>query len=82
MRCTATTTAALVTLLPGGGSNLRNPYSQGTGSGIAWEDRAALSSAPAAVAGITSYADSSALTYNVKGQGTVQRLNLILSAGQ
>ena len=78
----ATTAGAVVTLLPGSGANLRNPYNQGTGSGVAWEDRASMNAGPSAVPGIVSYADSSAQNYNVKGQGTTQALTLVLTAGQ
>jgi type IV pilus assembly protein PilA len=73
-------------LLPGGGGiglSFKNPFTQGTGTGAAWEDRASASANPGAVAGITSYADSSSgLTYNVKGQGKNGPLTLVLTAGQ
>jgi prepilin-type N-terminal cleavage/methylation domain-containing protein len=69
-------------LLPGAGANYKNPFSQLTGSGNSWEDRASAAAAPSAVAGIVSYADSSSMTYNVKGHGKTAPLSLVLSAGQ
>jgi len=70
-------------LLPGAGSSFKNPFSQATGSGGSWEDRASASAAPGATSGITSYADSSSgLTYNVKGYGKNAALTLVLTAGQ
>ena len=70
-------------LLPSAGSNFKNPFTQGVGVGLAWEERGSASAAPGAVDGITSYADSSTgLTYNIKGQGRDAALTLVLSAGQ
>src|SRR5436309_5430985 len=61
-------------LLPGAGLNFRNTFSQATGSGGSWEDRASASAAPNPVSGIVSYADSSScLTYNVKCWGKIGR---------
>ena len=48
----------------------------------AWEDRASFAANPTSVAGITSYADSLGVAYNVKGQGKTSSLPLILSTGQ
>jgi hypothetical protein len=39
-------------------------------------------SAASATSGITSYADSSQNSYNIKGHGKTAALTLILSAGQ
>jgi type IV pilus assembly protein PilA len=72
-------------LLPGAGASFKNPFTQGTGSGAAWEDRGSVLSAPSAVTaitnGITSYADSSTTTYNIKGNGKSAALALVLTAG-
>ena len=68
----------VATGLPG---NFKNPFDQTTGAG-AWEDRATLSGATATTPGITSYADSSGFTYNIKGYGKTGVLTLVLSAGQ
>jgi type IV pilus assembly protein PilA len=74
-------------LLPSGGNNFKNPFSQGTGSGNAWEDRGSFVADPAATSGITSYADSNQTNYNIKGvgkavSGTGFPLTLVLTAGQ
>jgi prepilin-type N-terminal cleavage/methylation domain-containing protein len=73
---------AVVQLMPAAGANFKNPFSGATGASAAWEDRASYSAAPTATAGLTSYADSSATTYNIKGQGKNAALAVILSAGQ
>jgi len=69
-------------LLPGAGANFRNPFNQAAGSGAAWEDRASESAAPAVTPGIVSYADSTGMSYNIKGQGKTAVISLVLSAGQ
>ncbi len=71
-------------LLPGQGVNFKNPFDQSTGSGGAWEDRGDgnLATAAATTPGITSYADSSSITYNIKGHGKSAALALVLTAGQ
>jgi type IV pilus assembly protein PilA len=75
--------SSVAALLPAAGANFKNPFTQGVGSGAAWEDRASASAAPTATNGLTSYADSSSgLTYNIKGQGKSAALTLVLSAGQ
>jgi prepilin-type N-terminal cleavage/methylation domain-containing protein len=76
----ATSASSVAANLPSLGANFRNPFSQSTSD--AWEDRASYSGAPAATAGITSYADSAAVTYNIKGYGKNSALNLVLSPGQ
>ncbi len=72
----------VVALLPSGGNNFRNPFSNGLGVGDAWEDRSDITAAPIAVSGITSYADSLGLLYNVKGYGKISELSLVLSSGR
>ena len=61
---------------------LRNPFTGGQGSGVAWEDRATLMADPSATAGLTSYADSITATYNIKGRGSSARISIVLSSGQ
>jgi len=79
----ATDAAGVVSVLPGAGDSFKNPFSNTTGDGVAWEDRASPSAPPSATAGITSYADSSSgATYNIKGHGRANALTLVLSAGQ
>ena len=77
--------AAAVTvegLLPAGGTTFKNPFTRTQGVGVAWEDRATLAANSAAVSGITSYADSSLVSYNIKGVGKTAPLALVLTAGQ
>ena len=73
-------------LLPGAGTSFKNPFTQATGTGAAWEDRASILNPPIAVSGttngITSYADSSQTNYNIKGNGKSAALALVLTAGQ
>jgi hypothetical protein len=64
------------------GHTFRNPFSGGSGSGVAWEDRTTLAADPAATAGLTSYADSLTSTYNIKGRGASTRLSVVLTSGQ
>jgi type IV pilus assembly protein PilA len=73
---------SIVALMPGSGSLFSNPFDGNTGDGGAWEDRVSEAGAPSAVPGITSYADSLTTTYNVKGQGRVGTLVLVLTSGQ
>jgi type IV pilus assembly protein PilA len=67
-------------LLPSGGANFKNPFDGTTGT--SYEDRASFAAAPTATSGITSYADSSNFTYNIKGYGKSAALSLVLTAGQ
>ena len=62
--------------------NFRNPFNHLTGSGNAWEDRASMLSNPNPVPGITSYADSSNNTYNIKRYGKLNTLLFVISQGQ
>ena len=73
----------VASLLPAAGANFKNPFTQGTGDGEAWEDRGSILSPPTAgETGITSYADSSTNNYNIKGHGKTAPLTLVLTAGQ
>ena len=69
-------------LLPAAGASFKKPFDQNTGSGGSWEDRGSAWAAPFATPGLTSYADSSGITYNIKGHGRTAPLTLVLSAGQ
>jgi type IV pilus assembly protein PilA len=69
-------------LLPSGGANFKNPFTNTVGAGVGYEDRASFAAAPTATSGITSYADSSQFTYNIKGYGKSAALSLVLTAGQ
>ena len=74
-------TASLVEAgLPGSGTSFKNPFDQNTGDGGSWEDRT-FGAAITATPGITSYADTSGLTYEIGGFGKVAALTLVLSAG-
>ena len=72
-------------LLPSGGSNFKNPFTNSTTNNF--EDRASFVADPSAVSGITSYADSITTNYNIKGVGKITTgtgfpMTLVLSAGQ
>ena len=75
----ASTVAAL---LPAAGANFKNPFTNTTGTGAAWEDRSTMGAACTATSGLTSYADAAALNYNIKGYGKSDSLSLVLTAGQ
>ena len=83
----AAAAGTVVALLPSGGANFKNPFTNTVGAGVSYEDRASFAADPAATSGITSYADSSATNYNIKGVGKVVSgagfpMTLVLSAGQ
>jgi hypothetical protein len=59
-----------------------NPFTNTTGDGASFEDRATLATAPTTTSGLVSYADSSQVTYNIKGYGKGAALNLVLTAGE
>ena len=69
-------------LLPSAGANFKNPFTNTSGAGVSYEDRASFAAAPTATSGITSYADSNLITYNIKGWGKSAALTLVLTAGQ
>jgi type IV pilus assembly protein PilA len=69
-------------LLP---SNFKNSFTGSSAVNNAYEDRAVFVGNPEnAVSGISSYADSSAASYNIKGYGksTSAVMTLVLSSGQ
>src|SRR5438046_3221657 len=59
--------AQVAALLPSAGANFKNPFTGNTTNN--WEDRASFAADPGANSGLTSYADSNAITYNIKGVG-------------
>ena len=74
----------LESLLPQGGANFKNPFSQATGSGGSYTDVGTFARplAASSVVGIVSYADSQTFTYVIDGQGKAARLSLELTSGQ
>ena len=74
--------SSVAPMLPQAGASFKNPFTQGTGTGVAWEDRASMLTACTAFSGITSYADSSQSNYNILGYGKSAALTLNLTAGQ
>ena len=79
--------SSVAALLPSGGANFKNPFTNTTGPNVAWEDRTSFVADPTGKSGLTSYADSVTTNYNIKGvgkaiTGTGFPLTLVLSAGQ
>ena len=59
-----------------------NPFDKSAGANNAWEDRATMAAGPTAKSGLVSYADSSALLYNIKGYGKAADLPIVLVPGR
>ena len=78
----AAAAGSIAALMPSTGIIFMNPFDRTTGSGGAWEDRASMSAGPTAIPGITSYADSGLVIYNVTGYGRSAPLALVLTSGQ
>ena len=80
----AAAATSLESLLPQGGANFKNPFSQATGSGGSYADVSTFARplAASSVVGIVSYADSATMTYVIDGQGKAARLTLELTSGQ
>jgi len=76
----ADTGGQVASLLPNSGGNFKNPFTNSTTN--SYEDRANPTTACSATPGITSYADSTGMTYNIRGYGKTAALSLVLSAGQ
>jgi len=72
--------ATVAALLPSGGANFKNPFTNSTTNN--YENRGSFAAASGATSGITSYADSVTTNYNIKGYGKAAALSLVLSAGQ
>jgi len=62
--------------------SFRNPFSGQPGVNQAWESRTSMSAPPTFTPGISSYADSSNNTYNIKGYGRAVLILWVASAGQ
>jgi prepilin-type N-terminal cleavage/methylation domain-containing protein len=62
--------------------NFRNPFNGSTGDGGAWESRASVTAPSTPLPGISSYADSSNNTYNIKGYGRTELIIWVATAGQ
>ena len=80
----STTVAPVVAQLPSGGANFKNPFTNTQGVGVSYEDRldGNLATLATATSGITSYADSANITYNIRGYGFNSQISLVLTAGQ
>ena len=65
--------------LPG---SFKNPFSGLAGPTLSWEDRASVTGPATATPGISSYADSSNNTYNIKGYGHTQLILWVAMPGQ
>ena len=81
----AGTAAQVGALLPSAGANFKNPFNGTTTNNF--EDRGSFAADPTGTSGLTSYADSNQVTYNIKGvgkatSGTGFPLSLVLTAGQ
>ena len=70
-------------LLPGAGSNYRNPFDRSVGKDAAWEDiNYALVPAVTDVPGLVAYGDSVQLKYAIGGHGKSADLTIVLTSGQ
>jgi prepilin-type N-terminal cleavage/methylation domain-containing protein len=73
--------ALVVSRLPGGNASFKNSFTHLTGANVAWEDRGSYATPASPTPGITSYADSSNSTYNVKGHGRYGPISIVLTSG-
>ena len=83
----ATSASTIEALLPGAGTNFKNPFDKSTGSGGSWVDQGTWARPMATgstLAGITAYGDSAdaAMQYQVAGSGKSGDLPLVLTSGQ
>ena len=77
--------ALLGPLLPMGGANFKNPFTNTAGSTVAYEDIATFARPVAPTAtkpGIVAYTDSLTQTYVIGGEGKVGPLTVQLTSGQ
>ena len=77
--------ALLGPLLPMGGANFKNPFTNTSGSAVAYEDIATFARPVVPTAtkpGIVSYTDSLTITYVIGGEGKAAPLTLQLTSGQ
>ncbi|MFM9009330.1 MAG: type II secretion system protein [Planctomycetota bacterium] len=82
----ATAAGSLESLLPGSGSNFKNPFDRTVGSGKAWADQGTWARPLASgvtTPGVTVYGDSAntGLQYQVVGRGKAGDLSLSLTSG-
>lgn len=78
----ATDASGVVPLVPGGDGNFRNSFTGSGGVGVAWENRSSMGASASTIPGITSYSDSNAYTYNVKGFGKATGIVIVLTSGR
>ena len=77
--------STIAALLPGAGTNFKNPFSKTAGSGVAWLNVTGYTiplATGSVVKGIVAYADSSLNQYQVAGRGNSADLTLVLTSGQ
>jgi prepilin-type N-terminal cleavage/methylation domain-containing protein len=83
----AANASLIAALLPGAGTNFKNPFDKTAGTGNAWVDVATYPSSGnlatgSTKAGICAYSDTSSAAYQVAGRGKSADLTLVLSSGQ
>ena len=81
----AAVATTLEPLLPQGGANFKNPFTQALGSGGSYEDIGTFArpvTPTSTKPGIVAYTDSSQLTYVIGGEGKAAKLTLQLTSGQ
>jgi len=79
--------ATIEGLLPGAGTNFKNPFDKSMGSGNSWRDQGTWARPMATgstLPGCTAYGDSAdaGLQYQVAGRGKASDLSLVLTSGQ
>ena len=83
----STTALGVEPLLPGAGTNFKNPFDKTVGANASWKDQAAWVRPLATgttTAGITVYGDSLdlGLQYQIAGRGNTADLSVVLTSGQ
>ena len=81
----AATAAEVASLLPGGGSNFKNPFDRSVGANNAWKDISSFADplpTASTTAGIVAYADTSNAQYAISGRGKTADLPITLTSGQ
>ena len=82
----AAAATSLESLLPQGGANFKNPFTQATGAAGSYEDISSFTRAlptwGTTKVGLVAYTDSSTLTYVISGYGKAASLALQLTSGQ
>jgi prepilin-type N-terminal cleavage/methylation domain-containing protein len=77
----ATSGTPIVSLIPGGSANFKNSFSGLSGENVAWETRTSYAGPATTTPGITSYKDSLASSYSVKGHGQKTAIPIVLTSG-